>query len=67
MKGILADNNIKGHFKPMLRVWEGPYWREVWQSLSLTVHTFDRLGIAHNVSDSMLWQLCQEREIVRHR
>ena len=64
MKGILADNNITTHLKCCLHVWEGPYWREVWHDLSLTVHTFEELGLAPKLADSVLWQFCQAREIV---
>jgi hypothetical protein len=30
----------------------------------LTEYDFERLGLARDVSDSLLWNLCQEREIV---
>jgi hypothetical protein len=64
VKGILADNNILGHFTHLRRVWESPYWRAEWESLHLSEHDFEGLGLARNVPDSVLWRLCQEREIV---
>jgi hypothetical protein len=64
VKGILLDNNIEGHLKHLLPVWLSPYWREEWASLALTVHDFEQLGLARNVPDSVLWQICQDLEIV---
>ena len=64
MAGIMADHNVEGHFVVLLRLWTSDTWRPVWESLTLEVESFERLGVPHDTSDRELWQLCQQREIV---
>jgi hypothetical protein len=64
MTGILADGNIQGHLEILLRIWQGPMWREIWNSLGLTVQTFEELGLSRTSPDVLLWQTCQDRRIV---
>jgi hypothetical protein len=64
MASIMADHNVEGHFVVLLRLWTSAPWRTVWESLTLEVESFERLGVPYDTSDRELWQLCQEREIV---
>jgi hypothetical protein len=64
MASIMADHNVEGHFEVLLRLWTSDTWRPVWESLTLEVESFERLGIPYDTSDRELWQLCQRREIV---
>jgi hypothetical protein len=64
MASIMADHNVEGHFVVLLRLWTSDTWRPVWESLTLEVESFERLGVPHDTSDRELWQLCQQREIV---
>jgi hypothetical protein len=64
MKGVLADVNGEGQWKAVLRRLEGPYWREVWVKFNLQVETFHNLGLDKEVSDAVLWRLCQEKQLL---
>jgi hypothetical protein len=64
MKGILADTNIQGHVEILVSIWESDLWSDIWRSLHLKLHTFEELSLARDTPDTVLWQTCQEREIV---
>lgn len=64
MTGILADNNIVGQVTLMVRIWQSRYWREIWESLALSVFTFDEIGLAASAADAEIWLECQRRGIV---
>src|SRR5260221_14698831 len=62
MRGILVDLNIEGHVEFLRRIWEGPGWRELWQSLRLPIHTWADLELPAETTDVVLWRLCQRDE-----
>jgi hypothetical protein len=62
-QGILADVNVQGHVELLRLVWESAYWRELWSALALPVRTFAEVGLANNVPDTLVWQLCQQRQL----
>jgi len=64
VKGILADINVLAQFESLLHYCQSEQWREVWDGLRLTVHTFEELGLARDVADDVLWHCCQQRQIV---
>jgi hypothetical protein len=39
-------------------------WREIWQSLNLSLLTFGDLGLMPNLPDALLWQICQHQQII---
>jgi hypothetical protein len=63
MKGILADNNVRGHLDELLYFWQSDEWREIWDSLHLAVHSFRELGLTDTAPDDVIWQMCQQRQI----
>ncbi len=64
MKGIMADINIRGQVEELLLIWQSPAWREMWDSLRLSYFTFADFGLHHQAVDSLVWQACQDREVV---
>jgi hypothetical protein len=64
VKGILSDVNVQGHVQFLTRILEGPAWQDVWAFLGLSLYTFRDLGLDPKVPDAILWQACQERQIV---
>jgi hypothetical protein len=64
VKGILADVNIQGQVRILVTVLETPAWREPWRSLNLPVRTLRDLGLAPDTSDAVVWQRCQEEQLV---
>jgi hypothetical protein len=64
MPTIMADHNVEGQFQVLLGIWTSAEWYDIWESLSCETQSFHRLGIPYNTSDSELWRLCQQHEIV---
>ena len=64
MLRILADHDVEGHVRALVRIASSPEWADVWASLTCRVDSFKQLGLPHNTTDSEVWQLCQERGIV---
>lgn len=64
LPSILADNNEEGHLTVLLRIPQCTIWREVWEQAGVTVHTFESVGLARDATDSLLSQVCQQREVI---
>ena len=64
MPTIMADHDVEGQLRLLLNIWLSPSWIDLWTELRCDVESFERLGIGENATDSDVWQLCQEREIV---
>ena len=64
MRGILPDSNCQGHFQVLQRLLADESRGELWNFLNLEVLTFDDLGLAVNISDRLLWQTCQQYDVV---
>ena len=64
MRGLMGDNNIQGQFAELLQIILSPYWREVWDSLGVSIETFETLELDRETPDAIIWQTCQLREIV---
>lgn len=64
LKGILADNDIEGIFTAIVRIWLSAAWHDLWIGLDVQLETFDSLGLPRDASDVLVWQACQEREII---
>ena len=64
MPTIMADHDVEGHLRVLLNVWLSPGWIDIWTASRCEVESFDRLGIAEDAPDSLIWTKCQEREIV---
>ena len=64
MLTLMADHDVEGHLDVLLRIWTSDAWSDLWQSLQCEIVSFQRLGIAHDISDADLWQRCQNEGIV---
>lgn len=64
MKGILPDNDLLGHVRVLLYILERDTWRDVWRSLDLSIATFQDLGLAPTAPDNVIWQTCQQADVV---
>ena len=65
MRGILADINVQGQFEAVVeQIFQSSEWTEVWADLNLTVESFHSLGLAVDAEDDLLWQACQDQELV---
>ena len=64
MPSVMADHDVEGQVRILLRVLMSDDWREFWLELGYQIESFASLGIATNTADIDLWRLCQERDIV---
>jgi hypothetical protein len=64
MTGILADNDVQRHVEILIHILENPTWREIWRSTNLSLLSFEDLGLVRNASDAVLWQKCQEQQVI---
>ena len=64
MRAIMADNDIRGQFTILMVHLRSDEWREIWNSLNLSVLSFADLGLDDDVSDSVLWRSCQAQQII---
>ena len=60
----MADHDVEGHLRALLRVLMSDEWRDFWDELGCQIESFESLGIASNTPDRRLWRLCQDRDII---
>jgi hypothetical protein len=64
VRAILSDVNIVGQVQVLLTILESAAWREVWHHFNLPLRNFRDLGLAANVSDAVIWGVCQQEQII---
>jgi hypothetical protein len=64
MPAIMADHDIEGQVRALLRLLTSAAWSEVWHGLAMRVESFASLGLPENTPDAALWQFCQTRQII---
>jgi hypothetical protein len=64
MPAIMADHDIEGQVRILLRLLTSAAWFEVWHELAIRVELFASLGLPENTSDATLWQFCQTQQIM---
>ena len=64
VRGILADVHITGHLRVLLGRLQEDSRRKLWLHLQLTTPTFQDLGLAQNATDGVVWQRCQQEQLV---
>jgi hypothetical protein len=64
MPAIMADHDVEGQMRVLLRLLASAAWYEVWHELAVRVESFASLGLPENASDAALWQLCQTQQII---
>jgi hypothetical protein len=64
MPGLLADENCEGHLAVLVRICQSARWSGVWEWLGVGAFTFDDVKLTRGISDSELWQYCQEHELL---
>jgi predicted nuclease of predicted toxin-antitoxin system len=64
VRGILADANIGGHVEHLAKLMQNDPWTDLWRSLHLELAHFEELGLSLESSDSVIWNKCQEEELI---
>jgi len=64
MQGFIADNDILGQMKILIRLLLSDSWSDLWLGLNLPIRTFNDLDLEPDASDAVLWHACQTKQIV---
>jgi len=64
MKAILADNDVEGILAALVSIWLSDTWRDHWIELNCSLETFPSLDLPRNASDAVVWEACQNHQIV---
>jgi hypothetical protein len=64
MPAIMADHDIEGQVRALLRLLTSAAWYEVWHGLAMRVESFASPGLPENTPDAALWQFCQAQQII---
>jgi hypothetical protein len=64
VKGIVADNNITGHFSRLLALLQAADRKDFWFHLALATPNFADIGLTDETPDRIVWEVCQRRELV---
>ena len=54
MPAIMADHDVEGHVRVLLRLLTSAAWYEVWHELAVRVESFASLGLPKNTLDATL-------------
>jgi hypothetical protein len=61
---LLADANIQGHVVRLVARMRAEPWLEFWDYLQLRCLQFQDVGLQLSDPDMVVWQRCQERELL---
>lgn len=64
MPRIMADNNVQGHLDAICRFLQSKSWKQYWDNTQVVVVRFTDVGLEDNSSDRLVWQTCQNHDIV---
>jgi hypothetical protein len=64
MVGLMADNDVQGQFEELRKLLRSETWRELWEKLGLIFLRLQDVGLTRESSDLVVWQTCQQREII---
>jgi predicted nuclease of predicted toxin-antitoxin system len=63
VKGILADNDVRGQVDYLGSLLRTQPWDEFWADLGLTLLHFEDVGLADTATDLEVWQRCQAEQL----
>ena len=64
MPTIMADHDIGGQFKEVLRILMSSEWSGWWMDLGCKIETFVSLGLSERSPDFAVWETCQAHQVV---
>ena len=64
MRAILSDICNEAQVRSILGILNGPFWQDLWNTLTLQYLTLSNLGLAPDTPDSVIWHLCQTELLV---
>ncbi len=64
VKGILADNDVRGQVDYLASLMQAEPWIDFWQDLGLKLFRFEDIGLSPAAADRDVWQQCQLEQLV---
>jgi predicted nuclease of predicted toxin-antitoxin system len=64
VKGILADNDVRGQVQYLVALMRAEPWREYWEDLGLALFQLEDIGLSATATDLEVWERCQADEVV---
>jgi len=64
MRGILADINVGKQRRAILGIWASDTWRDLWNSLGVSVVSFPAVDLSYDSPDTVIWRTCQRENLV---
>jgi Domain of unknown function (DUF5615) len=64
VKGIVADNDVRGQVEYLVSLMQSDPWREFWEDLGLDVLHLEDLGLSSSAPDAEVWARCQSECVV---
>lgn len=64
VKGILADNDVRGQVDYLADLMQADPWTEFWRDLGLALLHFEDVGLLPTASDLEVWERCQKEALV---
>jgi hypothetical protein len=64
VKGILADNDVRGQVEYLVVLMQAKPWREFWVGLGLPLLNLEDIGLSATSPDLEVWERCQAEELV---
>lgn len=64
VKGILADNDVRGQVDYLAALMRDQPWAEFWEDLGLICLHFEDVGLLPTARDLEVWGKCQAEQIV---
>ena len=64
MPRILSDHDVQGHVSRLMDICQMPPWIGLWRELACGLCTFEELDLAVDASDAIIWQTCQDHDIL---
>jgi hypothetical protein len=64
MPSLVADRNVEDQLEILLGILNSDYWQELWGDVGVQVETFQSLGLDETSADSVIWQMCQQRQVI---
>ena len=63
MRGIVADNNVRGQVSYLVARMQAAPWRDFWRDLHLELLQLEDVGLDATASDLVVWQRCQAESL----
>ena len=64
MPGLVADNDVDGQLEAIHNYFLSAAWKGLWEELGFSVAAFVTLGLSRETPDRVVWQTCQERQLI---